>query len=108
MATKYVYSFSPSGSDGNGSQKPLLGGKGANLAEMCNIGLPVPAGFTMSTEVCTEYYKNDRNYPPELDQPGQRRRGQTGERTWARKFGDHRPTRCSFPFAREHANPCPA
>ncbi len=68
MATKYVYSFSPSGSDGDGKQKPLLGGKGANLAEMCNIGLPVPAGFTLSTEVCVDYYKNDKNYPAELEQ----------------------------------------
>lgn len=65
---QYVYSFSPSNSDGDGSQKALLGGKGANLAEMCKIGLPVPGGFTMSTEVCTYYYDNGRTYPPELDQ----------------------------------------
>jgi pyruvate,orthophosphate dikinase len=65
---QYVYSFSPSDSDGDGSQKALLGGKGANLAEMCKIGLPVPGGFTMSTEVCTYYYDNDRSYPAELDQ----------------------------------------
>ncbi|MEO0446403.1 MAG: pyruvate, phosphate dikinase [Verrucomicrobiota bacterium] len=64
--SKYVYSFSPSDSDGDGSQKALLGGKGANLAEMSRIGLPVPSGFTMSTEVCTAYYENDRNYPEEL------------------------------------------
>jgi len=64
--SKYVYSFSPSASEGDGTQKALLGGKGANLAEMCRIGLPVPPGFTMSTEVCTFYYKHDRNYPPEL------------------------------------------
>jgi len=48
---KYVYFFSPTGADGDGKQKALLGGKGANLAEMCRIGLPVPPGFTVSTEV---------------------------------------------------------
>ena len=52
--------------DGNGSMKPLLGGKGANLAEMCRIGLPVPPGFTITTEVCTYYYANKRTYPPTL------------------------------------------
>jgi pyruvate,orthophosphate dikinase len=46
--------------------KPLLGGKGANLAEMCRIGLPVPPGFTITTEVCTYYYANKRTYPPAL------------------------------------------
>ena len=54
-AGKYVYFFG-SKTDGNGSMKPLLGGKGANLAEMCRIGLPVPPGFTITTEVCTYYY----------------------------------------------------
>ena len=68
MADKYVYSFGGSDSDGNGTQKELLGGKGANLAEMDNIGLPVPAGFTISTEVCTYYYDHDKQYPPELVQ----------------------------------------
>src|SRR5688572_4709030 len=60
---KYVYAFG-SKTDGNGSMKPLLGGKGANLAEMCRIGLPVPPGFTITTEVCTYYYANKRTYPP--------------------------------------------
>ena len=59
---KYVYNFGKQ-TDGNGSMKPLLGGKGANLAEMCRIGLPVPAGFTVTTEVCTYYYANKRTYP---------------------------------------------
>ena len=49
--------------------KPLLGGKGANLAEMCRIGLPVPPGFTITTEVCTYYYANKRTYPPTLRGP---------------------------------------
>ena len=48
--------------------KPLLGGKGANLAEMCRIGLPVPPGFTITTEVCTYYYANKRTYPPHAAQ----------------------------------------
>ncbi|MDD3179386.1 MAG: pyruvate, phosphate dikinase [Opitutaceae bacterium] len=59
---KYVYLFGKK-TDGNGSMKPLLGGKGANLAEMCRIGLPVPPGFTITTEVCTYYYQNKRTYP---------------------------------------------
>src|SRR6476659_5842401 len=62
---KYVYFFGRK-TDGNGSMKPLLGGKGANLAEMCRIGLPVPPGFTITTEVCTYYYANKRTYPPAL------------------------------------------
>jgi pyruvate,orthophosphate dikinase len=61
----YVYLFGKK-TDGNGSMKPLLGGKGANLAEMCRIGLPVPPGFTITTEVCTFYYANKRTYPPAL------------------------------------------
>ncbi|MGL6226923.1 MAG: pyruvate, phosphate dikinase [Thermoguttaceae bacterium] len=64
--TKYVYSFGPKGTDGDASMKNLLGGKGANLGEMAKIGLPVPAGFTITTEVCTYYYANDHKYPPEL------------------------------------------
>ena len=62
---QYVYSFGRK-TDGDGSMKPLLGGKGANLAEMCRIGLPVPPGFTITTEVCTYYYANKRTYPPTL------------------------------------------
>ncbi len=66
-AGKYVYYFGDGGADGNGSMKPLLGGKGANLAEMTRIGLPVPPGFTITTEVCTYFYDNKKTYPPELD-----------------------------------------
>jgi pyruvate,orthophosphate dikinase len=65
-AEKYVYSFGPSGNDGDASMRELLGGKGANLAEMTKLGLPVPAGFTIGTNVCTYYYDHDRTYPPEL------------------------------------------
>src|SRR5215208_4761373 len=62
---KFVYQFGRK-TDGNGQMKPLLGGKGANLAEMCRIGLPVPPGFTITTEVCTYYYANGRKYPAPL------------------------------------------
>src|SRR5262245_3486860 len=64
---KYVYLFGNKRADGNGSMKPLLGGKGANLAEMTRIGLPVPPGFTITTEVCTYYYQNKKSYPRELE-----------------------------------------
>lgn len=60
---KWVYGFGAKGADGDASLKNLLGGKGANLAEMSSLGLPVPAGFTITTEVCTAYYKDDRVYP---------------------------------------------
>jgi len=63
---KYVYVFGNKKADGDGSMKPLLGGKGANLAEMTRIGLPVPPGFTITTEVCTYYYAHKRTYPKEL------------------------------------------
>src|SRR5690349_13794075 len=66
-APKYVYLFGNKKADGDGSMKPLLGGKGANLAEMTRIGLPVPPGFTITTEVCTYYYDNKRTYPKELE-----------------------------------------
>src|ERR1700704_770296 len=65
-AAKYVYVFGNKKADGDGSMKPLLGGKGANLAEMPRIGLPVPPGFTITTEVCTYYYAHKRTYPKEL------------------------------------------
>jgi pyruvate,orthophosphate dikinase len=64
--TKYVYFFGGKKAEGKADMKALLGGKGANLAEMVNIGLPVPAGFTITTEVCTAYYKNNKKYPKEL------------------------------------------
>ena len=62
MSHKYVYLFT----EGNGSMRELLGGKGANLAEMTNIGLPVPQGFTISTEACTKYYEDGRRINDEI------------------------------------------
>ena len=64
MNHKYVYLFS----EGNGSMKSLLGGKGANLAEMTRLGLPVPTGFTVTTEACTKYYENNKEIPWEIEQ----------------------------------------
>ena len=66
MSKKYVYFFGGKSAEGDASQKNLLGGKGANLAEMCLIGLPVPAGFTVSTECCTDFFANGTKYPESL------------------------------------------
>src|SRR5258707_10383205 len=63
---KWVYFFGAGKAEGDGTWRDLLGGKGAGLAEMTKIGLPVPAGFTISTEVCDYFYKNGKKYPPEL------------------------------------------
>ncbi len=65
---KYVYFFGEGEADGNAQMKGILGGKGANLAEMINLAIPVPPGFTISTEVCRYYYEHDKTYPPELEQ----------------------------------------
>jgi pyruvate,orthophosphate dikinase len=67
MAKKYVYSFGGGSAEGDASQKNLLGGKGANLAEMCRLKLPVPAGFTVSTACCTDYFAAGGKYPQGLD-----------------------------------------
>jgi len=83
---KYVYQFGKK-TDGNGTMKPLLGGKGANLAEMCRIGLPVPPGFTITTEVCTYYYDHKRTYPSTLQ--GQMKAGIAAIESQTKKtFGD--------------------
>ncbi len=66
MAAKYVYFFGGGKAEGKAEMKFLLGGKGANIAEMTNLGIPVPPGFTITTDVCTYFYQNDRSYPPEL------------------------------------------
>jgi pyruvate,orthophosphate dikinase len=87
MATKWVYSFGDGKAEGEGSQRNLLGGKGANLAEMCTIGLPVPGGFTITTEVCTAYYENNRQYPKDLEDQVQAGIAQI-EKLIGKKFGD--------------------
>ncbi len=87
MTKQYVYGFGGGESAGDASMKTLLGGKGANLAEMSKLDLPVPPGFTITTEVCTEFYDNNRNYPAELaaqvDAALAALEGKTGKR-----FGD--------------------
>ncbi|MHB8707779.1 MAG: pyruvate, phosphate dikinase [Desulfuromonadales bacterium] len=84
---KYVYFFGKGEAEGRGDMKNLLGGKGANLAEMTSIGLPVPAGFTITTEVCTEFYKNDRNYPAGLKEEVTRNLARI-EAMMGKTFGD--------------------
>ena len=84
---KWVYFFGGGQAEGQADMKNLLGGKGANLAEMVNIGLPVPAGFTITTEVCTAYYENDKNYPAELKEQVQDALRKT-EAAMGAKFGD--------------------
>ena len=64
--TKWVYSFGDGKAEGSAEMRNLLGGKGANLAEMANLGIPVPPGFTITTDVCTYFYDNERSYPDEL------------------------------------------
>jgi len=87
MAKKYVYFFSKGKADGNTKMKELLGGKGANLAEMCNIGLPVPPGFTITTEVCKIYYEKDKKYPQGLKEEVEIHLKKL-EKTLGKKFGD--------------------
>src|SRR5471032_1728539 len=84
---KYVYTWGNKKADGDGSMKPLLGGKGANLAEMTRIGLPVPPGFTITTELCTYFYAHKKTYPKELQ--AQMEAGVANmERIMGYKFGD--------------------
>jgi len=84
---KYVYYFGGKKAEGRADMKELLGGKGANLAEMVNIGLPVPAGFTITTEVCTAYYKNNKKYPKELEKQVKEALAKV-EKEMGAKFGD--------------------
>jgi pyruvate,orthophosphate dikinase len=86
-AKKYVYFFGAGKADGKSEMKNLLGGKGANLAEMTNLGIPVPAGFTITTEVCTLYYKNNRKYPGELTGQVEAAIARV-EKIMGKKFGD--------------------
>jgi pyruvate, orthophosphate dikinase len=87
VSNKYVYTFGGGKGEGDTSMKNLLGGKGANLAEMSGLGIPVPAGMTVTTEVCTHYYDNNHNYPGELE-----KQVEAGvhhiERVMGAKFGD--------------------
>jgi pyruvate,orthophosphate dikinase len=84
---QWVYTFGDGKAEGEAGMRDLLGGKGANLAEMCNLGLPVPPGFTITTGVCTYYYDHDRSYPPELKAAMEEALGYVG-RLAGRTFGD--------------------
>src|SRR6185369_8883411 len=89
--TKWVYSFGAGHNEGGADMRNLLGGKGANLAEMAGIGLPVPPGFTLTTEVCTAFYQNQRKYPNELAGQVREARGRI-EKAQGLKFGNkHKP-----------------
>ena len=88
----YVYYFGNGKADGNGTMKALLGGKGANLAEMTRIGLPVPPGFTITTEVCTYFYANKRTYPGTAGADGGRRRA-TWRKSWGQSSATPKPCR---------------
>ena len=87
MTEKYVYLFGTAQSEGDKEMRNLLGGKGANLAEMAQLGLPVPAGFTITTEVCTYYYNYDQTYPSELKGQVERAIAEV-EKTMDMRFGD--------------------
>src|ERR1700760_465044 len=86
-ATQWVYGFGGGSAEGSASMKNLLGGKGANLAEMSSLGLPVPPGFTITTEACVHYYANGQSYPADLD--GQVREAlKKVEQVTGKTFGD--------------------
>src|SRR6202795_2867156 len=85
--TKWVYAFGAELAEGRGEMKNLLGGKGGNLHEMASLGLPVPPGFTISTEVCTHFYANGKTYPAELETQVDAALAGVGRET-GRLFGD--------------------
>ena len=87
MANKMVYFFGGGKGEGNANMKNLLGGKGANLAEMANLGVPVPPGFTITTEVCTYYYQNKKKYPKGLTEKVNESMRRI-EKIMGKKFGD--------------------
>jgi pyruvate, orthophosphate dikinase len=87
MPQKYVYYFGDGQAEGNAKMKDILGGKGAGLAEMTNIGVPVPPGFTISTEVCTYFYAHGKTYPPELKKTVEASVARV-EKSVDKKFGD--------------------
>src|SRR6478672_10193733 len=86
-SARYVYFFGDGKADGAGNMKPLLGGKGANLAEMTRIGLPVPPGFTITTEVCNYFTANKRTYPKGLEAEVDAALAKV-EKSIGKKFGD--------------------
>lgn len=104
---KNVYFFGDRKADGDASMKNLLGGKGANLAEMNLIGIPVPPGFTITTEVCTLYNQKGHDYVVKLIKDEVEEAIRKVEKVMGTKFGD-RENPASFPYAQAHVPPCPA
>ncbi len=86
-ANQWVFTFGDGKAEGRAEMRDLLGGKGANLAEMANLGLPVPPGFTIPTSVCTYFYANDKSYPPELKSQVEKALDHVGKLS-GKKFGD--------------------
>ncbi len=106
MTTKYVYYFGAQGTEGDATMKNTLGGKGANLAEMAKLGLPVPAGFTISTEFCTAFFAEGRKFPQSLRDEAAAALKKT-EAAMGMKFGD--PNEPLLVSCRSGAAPpCPA
>ena len=87
--TKWVYTFGDGAAEGKADMRNLLGGKGANLAEMCLVGVPVPPGFTITTEVCTYYYENNHTYPADLKDQVLKALADI-ENKMGKKFGDEK------------------
>lgn len=104
--SKWVYTFGNGQAEGDASMRNLLGGKGANLAEMNVVGLPVPPGFTVTTEVCTYYYDNNNTYPADLKD--QVKAAVAGvEKSWAKNLPMPK-IRCCSRYVRALAFPCRA
>ena len=106
MLTKYVYVFANGRADGNASMLNLLGGKGANLAEMAGLGLPVPPGFTISTQVCAAFYDNSEQLPSHIQPEIESALADVGIAVGA-SFGDPKNPLLS-PSAQARVHPCPA
>ncbi len=102
-----VYSFGGGKAEGEAGMKNLLGGKGANLAEMSNLGLPVPPGFTITTEVCTHFTANGETYPADLKPAVETALAEVGRIAGA-NFGDAAKPAAGLGCARARASPCPA
>jgi phosphoenolpyruvate synthase/pyruvate phosphate dikinase len=105
--TKNVYVFGATRTDGDAKMKNLLGGKGANLAEMCRLGIAVPPGFTISTEACTVYSEQGKDAVFKLIEADVRRASHSSNRKWARSSAT-RPIRCCCRCARARALRCRA
>ena len=105
--TKWVYAFGDGKSEGEQGMKNLLGGKGANLAEMSNLGLPVPPGFSITTEVCTHYYANGESYPADLKDQVAKALQKGGRAGGAARWAIP-PVHSWSACVRARASPCPA